>query len=222
MPEPSSSGGGSLSNQLMGIFRERSRQQQQLQMMAFGSALKVASDVTSTKLKGDEARKGLVKDFRTIYKKYPQGHPRAGEYVNPELATHVSEAGMEVTPSGYRFSPSSLTKLEQMKKGVGAFEQYKASASGVTPTTGPEKPGQKGKQGPVTTPVVNEQPQTVTPPNVGNRGPRATKGGFTQPAMFTKTGATTKAARPAAKKARTKNLGLGQTPNNPPMGGMNA
>lgn len=228
MPESSGSGGGNLTNQLMGIFRERSRAQKQLELAAYGSAMNVASEVASEQLKGDVRREGLIKDFQAIYEKHPEGHAQAGQYVNPKLVQHVEEAGMELTPSGAKFSPSSLTKLELMRKGLGPFEQYKAPTAGATTSTGPEKPqGRKGKGTPKVTPTVNDQPQVLTPPNVGNRAPRPSKGGYTQPAMFTKAGNVTKAAAPVKKaraprapRAGSSNLGLGQTPNTPSSGGM--
>lgn len=237
--EPRGSGGGGFTNALMGIFRDRSRAQQQLNLMAFGSALDVASKAAETEITGDIARKGLVKDFATIYAKhkkdvlYPKGHPRAGEvkykagdYKHPELAKHASEAGLEKTPSGNtEFSPSSLSKLELAKKGVGPFSEYGlAPTAGVKPTTGPAKPrGRKGSapaqpEQPVATPMVNDTTTPVAPANVGQRAPKPTKGGFTQPVLpgMSRAGAT-KAAKPkkapkVAPTGGTSNLGMGEMP----------
>lgn len=236
--EPRGSGGGGFTNALMGIFRDRSRAQQQLNLMAFGSALDVASKAAETEVVADVSRKALVKDFRTFNAKhtkdvlYPKGHPRAGEvkykagdYKHPELQKHVSEAGLEATPYGYRFSPSSLTKLEMARKGVGPFSEYGlAPTAGVKPTTGPAKPrGRRGSapaqpEQPAATPMVNDTTTPVAPANVGQRAPKPTKGGFTQPALpgMSRAGAT-KAAKPkkapkVAPTGGTSNIGMGEMP----------
>lgn len=234
--QPESGGGGGFTNALMGIFRERTRAQQQLNMMAYGSALDVAAKAAETEITADIGRKALVKDFKTIYKKrskdvlYPEGHPRAGQvkhkagdFVNPELAQHVSEAGLEATPYGYRFSPSSLTKVEKMRRGVGEFEQYKATApSQANVTTGAKKPRGSKKvtaaqpvetNAPVT-PMVNESPQTIVPANTGNRAPEPSKGGFTQLELpFKKPRAPrTPKAKPAGGTTPSSGLGMGEMP----------
>ena len=235
----SAGGGGGIANSIMGIFRDRSRAQQQLNIMAFGSALDVASKAAETEITADISRKALVKDFKTFNAKhtkdvlYPKGHPRAGEvkykagdYKNPELQKHVAEAGLEATPYGYRFSPSSLTKLEMARKGVGPFENMGLGpTAGVKPTTGPEKP-RRSKGAPTTpatsTPVVNDTAANVAPANVGDRTPAASKGGFTpkvkQPALpgMARAGsprvpATKKAAKPKPA-GGSSTLGMGEMP----------
>lgn len=225
--QPESNRGGGFTGALMGIFRDRTRAQQQLQMMAYGSALDVASKAAEVEVTSDVSRKALAKDFKMIYSKhkkdvyYPDGHEKAGQlkhkagdYKNPELASHVSEAGLESTPYGYKFSPSSLTKAEMMRRGVGPFEQYSAPTGGATTTSGPTK-GKK-KSAPVETPaptmpVVNEAPQTVAQPNVGIRQPAPSKGGFKQPTLpgMGKVSRTPKKPTPPA----TGGLGMGDMPN---------
>lgn len=207
--EARSGGGGGIADQIMGVFRERSRAQRQLEMMAFGSALDVASKAAETEVTANIGREALVKDFQTFYEKDPSDPTK---FKNPELAKHISEAGLESTPYGYKFSPSSLTKVEKMRRGVGEFEQYKAPVTGVTPTTGAEKPrkgGSKSVKGPVAAPVVNEAPQTIAPANVGVRAPRVTKGGYKQPAL---PGMARAGAKPAKSKKAPKVAPTGGTP----------
>lgn len=183
--EPQSGGGNKLMSAIGGFVNRRIRARQRQNEMVFQTMLRVAGDAASTEAKTDVAREALVKDFGTIYARYPKGHERAGEYVNPELATHTNEAGLEAVPSGYKWSPSSLTKLDQAKKGVGPFAQYNTPAAGVVPTSGPKKPkknksaSNKGKATPAPAPAntatINDTEQVINPPNVGNRAPRKTQ-----------------------------------------------
>ena len=60
--QPESSGGGGFTNALMGIFRDRTRAQRQLEMMAYGSALDVAAKAAETEVTADAAREAFVPD----------------------------------------------------------------------------------------------------------------------------------------------------------------
>jgi hypothetical protein len=224
MPEPSSGGGGGLTNQLMGIFRERSRAQRQLELMAYQSAMNVAGSVAKTKLGSEAISEAMQGHYERVFD--PEGWK--SEDARKLAQQHLEQSGIR------SFGPGRFEAQARGEVISGGVRRSRGSKRQDVPEGSVKKR---------TVPTVNDQPQTVAAPNVGDRTPAPSKGGFVQPAMFTESGATTKAAmpkKPKAKKAgtvtppatgtapvagakpRVKKPGLGQTPNNPPMGGMNA
>lgn len=209
MPEPTGSAGGSLTNSLMGIFRERTRAQKQLELMAYQSAMGVAANVAKTKLGGQALTEAMKEHYETAYDSGTWRNPQAQKTFQAHLegagVKRFGVSGFEAQAIG-NYPRAERTKEEEQAPGTPKVKRRKV---GGEPTTPPA-------------PVVNEAAQTVVPPNVGQRAPKASKGGFVQPALFTPKGNVTKAAKPAVRKPRVKKPGTGQTPSNPPMGGMNA
>ncbi|MFZ9893061.1 MAG: hypothetical protein ACO3FO_04720 [Candidatus Nanopelagicaceae bacterium] len=226
MPEPSSgSGGRGITDAIMGIFRERKKSQRALEMMAYQSAMNVAGHVAKTKLGAEALSDVDVEHTKKIFNPATWGEEEWAQEAGKVRQKQYAEAGIRDISGG---------KISYQSRGT----------VGYTPTAGKSKKKQDvnkvvKKTVPGETPTVNDQPQTVAPANTGNRKPKASKGGFKGAGvpMPTFTGASTPSApgtstpvapakpavrRPRAPRAGRSNIGTGQTPTTPPMGGMNA
>lgn len=219
MPEPTSGTGGGFTNALMGIFRERTRAQKQLELMAYQSAMGVAAHTAKVKLGGMAASEAMKEHYELAH----DPTQFRSEEARLDFLGNLRSGGIaEVGASG----------LKAQRVGRVIQEGGKPSKKTAAPVMGGNKPAQGKPTDPnkprggartqaIPTPAVNEQPQVVSAPNVGNRAPKASKGGYKQEALFTPAGNVTKAAKPKTAKPRVKKPGMGETPS-APTGGMNA
>lgn len=226
MPEPSSGGGGSLTNQIMGIYRERTKAQRALEMMAYQSAMNVAGHVAKTKLGAEALGEADIEHTKRIFNPATWGDEAWAKKAAEVRQKQYEEAGIR---------DISGTKLAYQSRGTVGYTPKETTPEKDRMSTDAAKMFMRNI--PTTeapeTPTVNDQPQTITTPNVGNRRPNASKGGYKKPPMPTFTTPTTgvqttgstaapKVNRPKTSRPRVKKPGMGQMPNTPPTGGTNA
>lgn len=210
---PESSGGsalGPIGAALLGAFTSRKKAVQELEMqkeiMMHGKILDVAGHVAKTELGGDASSRALQRHYDRMAGADPESQFKSKK-AQREAWRQTKEVGVRGFTPGGKIEMQSVGRVLQSPS-AGA---EKARVRGG----GKNKPsGQPDGGAPAPAPVVNEATQTVTPPNVGSRTPKASKGGYTQQALFTPKGNITKAAKPIKPKAKP--------PTTPPAGGMNA
>ena len=211
MPTPSSGGGG-IGEPVFGLVRQRSAVAQQMQLHALKSTIDVASSLTEHQGKIELNRDAFFDDVGRLNEVHPEGHPKAGQLVNPEANALVKRSGLE------RGSGSWVLGSSYVANKADFDEKKKAESAGSTTTNddgstlsklGTSKKEKNKNTSPAegATPIVNQTPVTPAAPSPVKRTPSASKGGFSQPKLpgMGKMG--------KAKKATGTNLGLGEMSN---------
>lgn len=192
--EPRGSSGGGFTDAIMGIFRDRTRAQQQLNMMAYGSALDVAAHVTKTELGGEAISKATQAHYDRMFGADPNS-PWKSKKAQKAAQRQLSDFGLK-SMSPDKVELQSVGQVINIGKGGESkakqgpnFAKQKGDGEGeggsnIVPKPGPQPSAPsnaqyfRGSGTPSYTPMVNETSTPINPANTGKRTPSPSKGGF--------------------------------------------